>query len=641
MEMNEVCDDLEAMCEKKQEDNMGFFDRLKKKTETNETTVLIPGVGRMPYPAYRGKEPYIFVSYAHADSEKVFAEIKRFNEAGYNVWYDEGISPGNEWTDDIADALAGCTVFVVMLTPVSAPRENVLNEINFALDEKKPFIAIHLEETTLVRGLKLQIGMKQAILKYNMTDNEYEYKFIEAFNRYGLKRNKKGIAADQTGETIPMKPSQSPNGQSKPEPASQKPFQLSDEQKANIARIQNSPAREIDFEWNGSTLKKFHGIQKRVEIPTRAAAIMSEAFTGGLPIEHVTIPASVTSIQFASFDKCSNLKEVRIEGRNVKISNAETIGAFLNCPQVIVYCYKDSMTHDELKRTHQGEIRFIEESAAKETQILEPKPTDASSPLENEHKWGSYAPKGTAVIETVDGKTYSAIANSLILKVEAHGIEYNRFAPCLYEGLDNSYEKSNQGQDYKAENMIYFSDMVSVERNGDILEILDYDDEKKEISLPENSEIWFIGEQDGLMPSIIPADSITRISFNRTRTPQTSIKYCRVDMVEGSFYSPAAFLWFLIDYAKSGIPAMHFEKELTLFSGVPLPLKRIRKIVVTKNGKDSTMFSPSTAMTVAAYLKNGEEIEFDMGGRYSIYVMAAHGLLKNPGRSNLKAIEIL
>ena len=48
---------------------------------------------------------------------------------------------------------------------------------------------------------------------------------------------------------------------------------------------------------------------------------------------------------------------------NVKIENAGTIGAFLNCPELIVYCHRDSITYDELKRTHQGEIRFIEEMA--------------------------------------------------------------------------------------------------------------------------------------------------------------------------------------------------------------------------------------------------------------------------------------
>ncbi len=310
-------------------------------------TRLVPGVGRLPYPAYRGKEPYIFVSYAHLDQAPVFAEIKRFNEAGFHVWYDEGIAPGSEWSDEIAEALSKCSVFVVMLTKTSAPRENVLNEIDFALNEKKPFLAVYLEETELPPGLRLRISRKQAILKYNMSEEEYEYKYIEAFTRFGLKWDNV-----QSSDTLETKGAAAA-------PAAR--FQLSDEQKANIARIQNSPARETDFEWIGSKLKGFHGIQKRVDIPSRATAIMSEAFGGGLPVEYITIPAGVTGLQFSAFNKCKNLKEVVIEGREVKIENAETIGAFYNCPQVIVYCHRDSMTHDELKRTHQGEIRFLED----------------------------------------------------------------------------------------------------------------------------------------------------------------------------------------------------------------------------------------------------------------------------------------
>ena len=172
-----------------------------------DLTRLVPGVGRLPYPAYRGNEPYIFVSYAHADKDKVFAEIKRFTEAGFHVWYDEGISPGNEWTDEIADALERCCVFVVMITPVSAPRRNVLNEINFALDENKPFLAIHLEETELKGGLKLRIGSTQAILKYNMTEEEYEYKYIEAFTRFGLVRSDVRSPISLIPSSIPSSPS--------------------------------------------------------------------------------------------------------------------------------------------------------------------------------------------------------------------------------------------------------------------------------------------------------------------------------------------------------------------------------------------------------------------------------------------------
>ena len=58
---------------------------------------LISGIGRIPFPAYRGNEPYIFVSYAHKNAEAVFAEINRWNKQGYNIWYNEGIAPGNEF----------------------------------------------------------------------------------------------------------------------------------------------------------------------------------------------------------------------------------------------------------------------------------------------------------------------------------------------------------------------------------------------------------------------------------------------------------------------------------------------------------------------------------------------------------------
>ena len=161
--------------------------------ENNMETKLVPGIGRLPYPAYRGTEPYIFISYAHDDKDIVFPEIKRFNEAGFHVWYDEGISPGNEWTDEIANALEKCAVFVVMITPVSALRKNVLNEVNFALDEDKPFLAIHLKETELKGGLKLRTGSTQAILKYTMTEEEYAYKYTEAFTRLGLVAESKSI----------------------------------------------------------------------------------------------------------------------------------------------------------------------------------------------------------------------------------------------------------------------------------------------------------------------------------------------------------------------------------------------------------------------------------------------------------------
>ncbi len=42
-----------------------------------------------PFLAYKGEEPYIFASYAHADAPKVYPELTRLRDAGFNVWYKE------------------------------------------------------------------------------------------------------------------------------------------------------------------------------------------------------------------------------------------------------------------------------------------------------------------------------------------------------------------------------------------------------------------------------------------------------------------------------------------------------------------------------------------------------------------------
>jgi internalin A len=141
---------------------------------------------QLPFYAYKGEEPYLFISYSHKDSAAVFSIIEKFNDKGYPIWYDEGIEPGNEWPKEIAKALAACKLFIVFISPRSVASDNVRNEINFALAKKLPVLAIYLEETGLTDGLLLQLGSKQAIMKYRMSDNSFYYKCHDAFRKIGL-----------------------------------------------------------------------------------------------------------------------------------------------------------------------------------------------------------------------------------------------------------------------------------------------------------------------------------------------------------------------------------------------------------------------------------------------------------------------
>ena len=151
------------------------------KTESkghNLTGHLLP-----PFEAYVGNEPYVFISYAHKDSEQVFKEISSLNSAGYKIWYDEGIEASTEWPEEIANAVLGCSAFLVFVTPNSTASVNCRNEINLALNEDKPFLAVHLKESTLPPGLRLRMGDLQAILKYKNPEDRYLKKLHDTLDQ--------------------------------------------------------------------------------------------------------------------------------------------------------------------------------------------------------------------------------------------------------------------------------------------------------------------------------------------------------------------------------------------------------------------------------------------------------------------------
>ena len=51
-------------------------------------------------------------------------------------------------------------------SPRSAVNDNCLVEINVALDNDKPVIAVHIEETELPPGAALRLAHRQAIHRY-------------------------------------------------------------------------------------------------------------------------------------------------------------------------------------------------------------------------------------------------------------------------------------------------------------------------------------------------------------------------------------------------------------------------------------------------------------------------------------------
>ncbi|MFT4188272.1 MAG: toll/interleukin-1 receptor domain-containing protein [Aeromicrobium sp.] len=158
------------------------------------------------FSAYKGSEPYVFVSYARVDSAEVYDVMDRWRAAQrVNLWFDEGIDPGNEWPEDIAVALDGCAAFVVFISPAAARSVNVRNEINFALAKGVPFAAVYLEDTELSLGMKLQIGSKQAINKYRMDERGFEAQSAKFFAKAKVAAAEVAVKTVSTG-LVPVSP---------------------------------------------------------------------------------------------------------------------------------------------------------------------------------------------------------------------------------------------------------------------------------------------------------------------------------------------------------------------------------------------------------------------------------------------------
>ena len=125
--------------------------------------------------AYNGPEDYVFVSYAHRNAEALMPIMKKMQEDGYRIWFDEGIDPGTEWDANIAEHVRHCSLMLAFLSKDYLESENCKDELNFARDIGKNRILIYLENVTLPDGMAMRLNRLQAIHFYRYDDPQKFY----------------------------------------------------------------------------------------------------------------------------------------------------------------------------------------------------------------------------------------------------------------------------------------------------------------------------------------------------------------------------------------------------------------------------------------------------------------------------------
>lgn len=134
----------------------------------------------MPIP-YIGEKPYIFVSYAHKDSEVVMRAIALLQQSGFRVWYDEGIDPGSEWPDTIEKYLERSSYFIGFISANALDSNYCKCELHTAFNERKKMLIVYLENIKLEGGLKMQLSSRQSIHWYKYeSENAFFKKLLTA-----------------------------------------------------------------------------------------------------------------------------------------------------------------------------------------------------------------------------------------------------------------------------------------------------------------------------------------------------------------------------------------------------------------------------------------------------------------------------
>jgi len=144
-----------------------------------ESFLSDPQKFQMPFKAYEGDDPFVFVSYSHADKLQVYPIIDYLNKKGIHIWYDEGIPISENWKRSIVENIERCKAFLLFISPHILNSDNVRKEISFVLKRNKTFFGVYLKETELPSELEYDIADIQAMKKYLMSDSDFYPKLRE------------------------------------------------------------------------------------------------------------------------------------------------------------------------------------------------------------------------------------------------------------------------------------------------------------------------------------------------------------------------------------------------------------------------------------------------------------------------------
>lgn len=122
--------------------------------------------------SYEGKDPYICISCHPADKQRLEGVLQKLELRGFRFWLEDGIEPGADTDEIIAEHIEGCAFFVAFLSKAYLACLDTLDELNYSRDTNKDYLLVYLEDTALPYGLDMRFGRARSVKAFELSDED-------------------------------------------------------------------------------------------------------------------------------------------------------------------------------------------------------------------------------------------------------------------------------------------------------------------------------------------------------------------------------------------------------------------------------------------------------------------------------------
>ncbi|MBE6631108.1 MAG: TIR domain-containing protein [Ruminococcaceae bacterium] len=237
---------------------------------------------RTNFEAYTGDEPYLFISYSHRDTDKVYPTLDKLNEKKYRIWYDESCETGNDFRDELRNKIEKCAGVILFVSEASMNSPFCGMEILCAKENNKRIYPVYL-------GENVEVPPAFQIFLANLHHST-----------------------------------------------------ITDEKKMMASLLRDLPAEAMDrLTMNEAKdhLEKCEDNGEIISVPEGIKTIGANAFGGRTRFKNISLPETLTVIGDEAFRACSNLQKIDIPANTVRIGNS----AFRDCVKLKSLTIKNSL----------------------------------------------------------------------------------------------------------------------------------------------------------------------------------------------------------------------------------------------------------------------------------------------------------